>query len=177
MKPSTLAQIADAKGRWWVGHTKSRSEKAFAWDLHTLGIDYFLPLVPRTTFSGGRKRKGLIPLFSSYVFFNGDGDARLRAFATDRICNAIDVPDQAELVTELTTIERALQGEVPLDLYPFAVEGRRVKVVTGPMEGVTGTIISRDGITTLIIRIDVLAQNVGMPIPADFVIPMDDEDQ
>ena len=45
--------VADLSGRWWVGHTRARNEKAFAWDLLSKGIGYYLPLVERVTVSSG----------------------------------------------------------------------------------------------------------------------------
>ena len=69
MRPATCQTIRDLTGPWWVAHTKARVEKAFAWDLVAAGINYFLPLVRHTSFSGGRKRLGMLPLFPSYVFF------------------------------------------------------------------------------------------------------------
>ena len=60
-----VQSLKDLCGRWWVGHTKSRFEKAFAWDLLRRGIGYFLPMVERVRISGGRKRRLMAPLFPS----------------------------------------------------------------------------------------------------------------
>jgi transcription antitermination factor NusG len=174
IKPERLARLADARGTWFVGHTKARSEKAFAWDLLHLGIDYFLPMVTKVTFSGGRKRRGLTPLFPSYVFFNGDREARARAFATDRICNAIEVTDVDRFVGEVSAIELALDHEQTIDIFPFAVVGRRVRVTAGPLAGVVGTIVRRDTVHHLVIEVRMLSQAAAMPIDAGLVEPWDD---
>src|SRR5881409_416274 len=63
--------LSSIPGTWWVAQTKSRCEKAFATDLASRGIAYFLPMIQRLTFSGGRKRRGMMPLFAGYVFFCG----------------------------------------------------------------------------------------------------------
>ena len=60
-----ISDLAAQPGCWWVAHTKSRSEKAFAWDLLRRDIRYFLPMTERVRFSGGRKRHVLMPLFQS----------------------------------------------------------------------------------------------------------------
>src|SRR5438105_2419012 len=62
-----VEDLASAPGRWWVAHTRSRCEKALAWDLLRRGIVYFLPMVERVRMSGGRKRRFLLPLFPSYL--------------------------------------------------------------------------------------------------------------
>ena len=91
MRTPSTASVADMSGDWWVAHTKARFEKALAFDLIAKGIGYYLPMVERVKLSGGRKRRLLLPLFPSYVFFCGDSDARYAALATNRLCQAIAV--------------------------------------------------------------------------------------
>ncbi len=129
MRPPTCQTIRELAGPWWVAHTKARAEKAFAWDLVAAGISYFLPLVRHTSFSGGRKRLGMLPLFPSYVFFSGGEMERYRALTTHRLCQVIAVTDQAQLIAELASLERALdEGAAMTPLYAFAVKGRRCRV-------------------------------------------------
>src|ERR1700733_5277722 len=82
--------IAAPGQRWFVAHTKARFEKIFAWDLHAKHIAYFLPLIDRLSVSGGKKRKSLIPLFPSYVFFRGDEMGRYAHTTTGRLCRGIE---------------------------------------------------------------------------------------
>ncbi len=110
IRPVSLATIEHARDQWWIAHTRSRMEKAFARDLLHLNIDYFLPLTPQVRYSGGRKRKWLIPLFGGYVFFNGDDRARYRCMCTGRLCQTLAVPNQQELVGQLSAIEKALDA-------------------------------------------------------------------
>ena len=60
----SIDSIDSGDGRWWVAHTKSKFEKAFAWDLIEKRISYFLPLVPRTHVRGGTKPQILPPTVS-----------------------------------------------------------------------------------------------------------------
>jgi hypothetical protein len=156
-------------GSWWVAHTKARNEKAFAWDLLHERIQYFLPMSQRIRFSGGRKRRVLLPLFSSYVFFCGDAQSKQSALATDRLCQVIAVTDQAKLREDLAAIERVLAGDVTLDPYPFAVVGQRVRISRGPFEGISGIVVRRDNVNRLVLNIDVLGQGASMEIDADLL--------
>jgi hypothetical protein len=107
--------LATIPGRWWIGHTRARCEKAFAFDLAALGIAYFLPMVERLTFSGGRKRRGMLPLFSSYVFFAGGEREREQALLTDRLCRVIEVDDQAHLLAAMSLVLRALGEKTSIE--------------------------------------------------------------
>lgn len=173
MLPDGAASVADLAGRWWVAHTKSRFEKAFAWELLRRRTGYFLPLIERVRVSGGRKRRVLLPLFPGYVFLCGTEDDRHAAMATNRLCQTIYVADQARLRGELASIEGALKGNADLDPYPFAVVGRRCRIVAGPFLGVEGVVVERGRLARLVLSIDVLGQSVSMEIDADLLEPLD----
>src|SRR5262245_13822753 len=53
--------------KWWVLHTRPRTEKALARSLHAGGVPYFLPLYERTWRTGGRLQTSHLPLFPGYV--------------------------------------------------------------------------------------------------------------
>ena len=169
----TVDRLADLSGRWWVGHTRARFEKAFARDLLRREIGYFLPMIQRVTFSGGRKRRGMAPLFPSYVFFCGHDNDRRAALTTNRLCQTIDVPDQQALIAELSALERALAGEAPLDPYPFAAVGERCRVKAGPFLGLEGLVIRRSRHTQIVLSVSILAQAVAMEIDAGLLEPLD----
>ncbi|MCD6303783.1 MAG: hypothetical protein J7M21_02335, partial [Planctomycetes bacterium] len=118
MVPPGTTTLAVLPGRWYVAHTRSRFEKAFAWDMLHRGIGYFLPLVERLRLSGGRRRRVLLPLFPSYVFFCGREQQRYIAMTTNRLCQVLEVADQRKLIKELTAIERALAGQARLEVHP-----------------------------------------------------------
>lgn len=171
--PEAGATVADLTGLWWIAHTKSRSEKAFAWDLQAVGVGYYLPMVRRTTISGGRKRQVMKPLFTSYVFICGDKNSRLKALNTGRLCAVLPVTDQTRLVTELGTIQRALAGSPELDLYPFAAVGRRCRVTAGPFMGMMGIVVRRTTRATLVLEISVLKQGASLEIDLDLIEPVE----
>ena len=167
--------LADCRGRWWVAHTKARCEKAFAADLLANRVAYFLPMTERVTVSGGRRRRGMMPLFPSYVFFCDDGDdARYRAMSTGRLCQVLNVADQGRLVTELSTVEQALAAGAPLNPHPFAAAGRWCRVTAGPFRGVEGTVVRCEGRTRIVMEVGMLGRGVAMEIEADLLEPADD---
>lgn len=166
--------IRDIPGDWFVGHCRSRLEKAFAHDLSRIGIDYYLPMVMRTTFSGGRKRKGMYPLFPSYVFFAGNEETRIRALHTDRLSNVIPVRNQIALINELSGLEKALSSDLTIDLYRHIAIGQRCRIKSGPMEGVTGVIVSRANLVTFVVQISLLQQGAAMDIDGDLLEPLSD---
>lgn len=169
-----ISHIAEAPGPWWVAHTKARFEKAFAADLLARDIAYFLPMLERVRISGGRRRRGMMPLFPSYVFFSGDTEARYQAVATGRLCQVLRVADQGRLVAELGEVQRAMNGNVPLDPYPYAAVGHRCRVTAGPFRGLEGTVVRWDGRTRIVLEVGMLGRGAAMEIDADLLEPAGD---
>jgi transcription antitermination factor NusG len=161
--------LSELAGQWWVAHTKSRFEKAFAWDLLHRGIAYFLPMIERVRLARVRRYRVMEPLFPSYVFFCGTADDRYVAMTTNRLCQTLDVPDHQTLVRELGTIETALVGKAPLDPYPFAAVGRRCRVIAGPFLGLEGTVIQRNGVTRLVLQVSMLGQGAALDVDASML--------
>jgi len=163
--------FGDFSGRWWVGHTKSRAEKAFAWDLRRMQISYFLPMVDRVRMYGGRKRRVLLPLFPSYVFLCGTEEDRYRAMTTGHLCQTLDIANQDSLIVELEHLRSALVKKAELDFYPFTAVGRICRVCAGPFRGLEGIVVRRDGKCRLVLEVSILGQGASLEIDADFLEP------
>jgi len=173
--PAEADGVASIPGTWYVAQTKARCEKAFAGDLAARGIAYFLPMIERITFSGGRKRRGMMPLFANYVFFAAAGETdRHAALLTDRLARVIDVRDQGRLIKELASTHRVLKNKIALDPYPFAAVGRRVRVAHGALVGTEGVIVRRDGVEKLVLEVGILGQGAAMEIGPEFLEPIGD---
>ncbi len=166
-----MPDLHDLSGTWWVGHTKARAEKAFAWDLLRQGIGYFLPMIDCVRVSGGRKRRLMVPLFPSYVFFCGGEDDRCRALATNRLCQTLQPPDHRALVAELIQVERALASKANLDPYPFAGVGARCRVKAGPLRGIEGIVLRRDRTARLVLQVSMLGQGAAVEVDASLLEP------
>jgi len=102
--------ISDFDGPWWVAHTKSRNEKALAWQLVN-HVPYFLPMHWKASKSRGRTIRSLLPLFPGYLFFCGGDNERLAVLKTNRTANILPVENQTQLVRELLPIETLLRLE------------------------------------------------------------------
>ncbi len=169
MLPLGLQSVSELSGNWWVAHTKARNEKALARDLSDAGIGYYLPLVKRTTFSGGRRRHGMYPLFLGYVFIVGDKETRYRALTTNRVCQVIPVIDQETMTRELCSIEQAIRSGLSVGHYPFAAVGNRCRVARGPLQGIQGVVVRCDNKTRLILQVSVLGNGASLEIDADLL--------
>jgi transcription antitermination factor NusG len=130
--------------RWWCLHTKPRQEKAMGRELRKLGLTYYLPQVIREDRTPqGRKIRSLIPLFTSYLFLCGDPESRLVALRGNRLVNVLEVGDQEGLERDLRQIHTMLSSGLPVSPEREVPVGSRVRIISGPLTGVEGTVIRR----------------------------------
>jgi transcriptional antiterminator RfaH len=150
MYPVTLWEADSAaaeSGRlWWCLHTKPRHEKALARELRKRGIAHYLPqvvCVSRTPC--GREIRSLLPLFPGYMFLHGDDYDRVEARRGNHLAKALDVADQESLERDLRQIHQLLSSGLPVAPEPTHVVGTKIRILGGPLKGIVGTVIRREG--------------------------------
>jgi transcription antitermination factor NusG len=129
---------------WWCLHTKPRQEKSVGRELRKQELTFYLPQVLKEDRTpGGRKIRSVLPLFTSYLFLHGDHNARLAAMRGNRLVAVLEVADQDALERDLRQIQKMLSSGLPVTAEPTVPVGARVRITTGPLTGVEGTVIRR----------------------------------
>lgn len=161
--------IGDFAGTWWVAHTKSRNEKALAWQMQKKDVSYFLPMTEKVHRRRGRTFRSLLPLFTGYVFFCGDEEQRVEVLRTNRVANIIEVKDQSQLVVELTPIQLALDEGRQLLPHKYIKAGQGCRVIAGPLAGTEGIVVRAGERTRLVLQVDMLGQATSVEIAMDMI--------
>jgi transcription antitermination factor NusG len=130
--------------RWWCLHTKPRQEKAAARHLRGRQIPHYLPQVLREDRTpGGRKIRSVIPLFTSYLFLLGEEGDRVEAMKGNHLANVLEVTDQEGLHRDLRQVHQMLASGLEIVPEPTYPVGARVRIASGPLTGLVGTVIRR----------------------------------
>ena len=161
--------IRQFSGLWWAAHTKTRNEKALAWELARKGISYFLPMRWKVHYLRGRKLRSLLPLFSGYLFFCGTEQQRIEMLKTNRVVNLLEVNDQRKLLNELLKIEQAINAGAALFPHKYIERGQLCRVISGPMANLQGIIVRVGNASRLVLQIDMLGQAASVEIDADMI--------
>ena len=173
-RESGTAPLVDTfAGRWWVLHTRARNEKMVAAHLTRRSIQYFLPLVRHRRIYGSTVQHVSIPLFPGYVFLCGSSDDRLSALQTNRVANVLDVGDQEQLKHDLRQIERIVQSDEPVDLFPRIKTGTRCRVIAGSLKGLEGVILRRRGPWRVYVAVHFIGQSAELEIDSAMLEAID----
>jgi transcription antitermination factor NusG len=158
-----LEQADAPAGQWWAMYTLARREKELMRRLRGLGIAFYSPLVHKRVRSpGGRVRDSYVPLFASYVFVHGNEHQRHQALVTNCISRCLAVPDPQGLVRDLRQVQRLIELDAPLTVEARIEPGRRIRVRSGPMAGLEGTVIKRRGRDWLVVAVEFLQQGASV---------------
>lgn len=160
----------NVEARWWAVYTQSRQEKKLMRGLHRLEIPFYCPIAPQCSRSpAGRSRTSYLPLFSNYLFMHCDGYDRYRAFKTNVISRTIEVENGIELFHDLRQIQRLIELGAPLTLEAQLQPGTRVRIKNGPLTGIEGLILQRQGKNHLIVAVNFLQQGASIQLE-DYVV-------
>lgn len=165
--PETLLDESfgdETERQWWVLYTKSKQEKAIARELLAQEVPFYLPLVTKLTYVRGKGVPSRKPLFAGYVFLFGTDEERVLGLKTNRISRVLPVDDPEQLQRELGDLERLIRSGAPLTIEARLAPGRPVRIRSGPLEGLEGTVITRRGQTRLLVSVQFLQQGASVEI-------------
>jgi hypothetical protein len=164
-----LASEGSPERHWWALYTKARQEKSLSRELLAFQVPYYLPLIKKTSIRRGKKAASFIPLFGGYVFLYGSEQERVRSLTTNRVSRVLPVSDPQGLLRDLQQIERLIATDAPLTIESRLSAGCRVRVRQGVLMGLEGTVLTRRGVTRLLVSVDFLQQGASIEIE-DFLL-------
>lgn len=154
-----------SQASWVAFYTLARREKDLMRKLEGLGVPFYAPLVRRRLHSaGGRTRSSYVPLFPGYVFSLVDDEQRRAALATNTISRWLSVPDGRMLEQDLRAIKVLVDSEKPLTPESRLERGQQVRVRSGPLCGIEGTVVGRRGEQRLVVAVRFLNQGASVEL-------------
>lgn len=150
--------------RWYAAYTSANHEKRVAEQLGVRSMEHFLPLYESVRRWKDRKMRLQLPLFPGYVF--------VRLALRDRL-QVLQVPGVAKLVgfnglptalpqAEIEALRTSLKGGVRASPHPYMTTGRRVRVQTGPLAGLTGILVRRKSGARFVVSVDLIQRSLAV---------------
>jgi transcription antitermination factor NusG len=113
---------------------------------------------------GGRVRTSFVPVFPGYVFAVVDDEQRRTALATNTVARWIPIADERMLVDDLRAIRRLVETERPLTPEARLEPGQPVRVRSGPLRGLEGTVVQRRNVERLVVAVRFLNQGISIEL-------------
>ena len=149
-------------GSWWVLHVKPNCEKLVATYLLNREVGYYLPLYNRKERVGyyQRIRMSEVPLFRGYLCIALDKEKHGVLYDSKRYVRIIKVEDQERFVREIESVDKAVRTGKDLSARAGLTPGKRVLIVSGPLQGTEGVVVKRRRETQLSLSVTMFNQSV-----------------
>jgi transcription termination/antitermination protein NusG len=162
---------------WHVVWTHSHCEQLVCDQLSARGFRPFLPQIEVWSVRAGRRRLINAPMFPGYLFLNDTLDkqrhievrkarglARILGEGWDRLAV---VPE-----AEIAAIRQLAASRVPVFAHPYLREGRRVRIVSGPLADVEGVLVrARPEKGLVVVSVHILQRSVAVEVDGVQVVP------
>ena len=158
--------------RWYALYTKSRAEKKAERELLLKGLEAYLPLEKRLKQWSDRKKWVYEPLIRSYIFIRANNKELYQAYYTPGIVTIVNfegkpapIPDK-----QIQAIKEVLRSgehfEVTSDEFDV---GEMVEIQAGKLKGFQGELVKQLNRYKVLIRIDVIQQNLLININPSYL--------
>lgn len=153
---------------WHALYTRYQHEKLVEQILIQKGFETYLPLYHTTHQWKDRVQRLSLPLFPSYVFIRGGLDRRLDIVTTRGVHAIVGDGEQAGVVTpsEIEAIRQLIAMRLQVEPHPFLKVGDRVRVKSGPLEGLEGILVRKKNQCRLVLSVELLQQSVATEVDA-----------
>jgi transcription termination/antitermination protein NusG len=159
----TSMDIGRLHGRWLALQVKPRRERLTAELLFSRGYEAFFP-----TYSGSSMfsfQKPGIALFPGYVFSRFDASASCPLITTPGVLRIVGVGSTPTPLEdrEVDSIKILCKSGLSLTPHVFLAVGHPIEIKTGPLKGLSGTIVSlRGSRPRLIVSVHILQRSVSV---------------
>jgi transcription antitermination factor NusG len=157
---------------WFVAHVRPRCEKKLQEFCHREGFSTTLPFFKSVKKYRRKKVEFLKPLFPGYLFLHVDRLSASTVRQNQYVANLLEPPDQFEFASQLQQILEALSSDSEVRLCPNIIEGQRVRIKLGPLRGIEGIVLLRQGALEIQLRLDFIGQAAALRVDADQVEPI-----
>jgi transcription antitermination factor NusG len=153
---------------WYALYTYPRHEKQVAQQIEQRSISCFLPLYRSVRRWKDRRKELELALFPGYVFVRMEWKDRLRVLQLPSAVRLVSFNGQPATLSEeeIESLRERLScsGSGRIAPHPYLCAGRRVRVHSGPMQGLEGIIVRKKDSCRIVFSIDLIMRSVAVEV-------------
>ena len=155
--------------RWFAVFTLPQNEKSVVRHLAMREVEAFLPTYETVKLWKNRQRvRTILPLFPTYLFARIGHRQRSRVLESPGVIQIVGNGREPVPVSD-ATIELLRAGVQSGKMEPFRelVVGKKVRIKSGAMEGVQGTLVRKSNGLRFVLTIEMIKQYASIEVGAD----------
>lgn len=161
-------ETREASPGWYAIYTRHQHEKTVARLLSDKGFEIFLPVQTVARRWKDRTKELSLPLFPCYIFLWGTLRRRLEIVTTPGFHSFVGFGDQPVTISqeEIEAVRQALTSGSKVEPCPFLRFGDKVRISSGPLEGIEGILIRKKNSYRLVLSVELLEKSVAVEVDA-----------
>jgi transcription antitermination factor NusG len=158
---------------WFAVHVFPKLTRPILSALHQKGFQAFALFQKTVAQRGGRVVHVEAPLFSGYVFVRMDPRYRMPVLTTPGVRYIVGFGKQLVPVAEeeITAIRMLEATDVAAEPWPYLNIGDRVRIVEGPLRGLTGILIKEESVSRIVVGVTLIQRALAIRLDARTVRP------
>jgi len=163
---SRSAAYGDTSLNWYALHIRSRHEKRVAERLGSQSLETFLPLHrSRHTWKNGIHVDVDLPLFPCYLFARATTYDRLRLLQHPGVLGFAASSARPTIISdEEISILRTATESLKAEPHPYLNNGDPVRIVAGPLAGMTGILTRRKQEYRVVLSIEAIMRSIVVEV-------------
>jgi transcription antitermination factor NusG len=156
----------DLQPHWYAIYTSANHEKRVQEQLERRRVESFLPLYQSVRRWKDRRVRLQLPLFPGYVFARLALRDRLQVLQTPGVACLVSFDGKPATLPadEIETLRVSLAGGTRAEPHPYLTLGRRVRLESGPLAGLTGILVRRKSRARFVVSVDLIQRSVAVEI-------------
>jgi len=112
-----------------------------------------------------------LPLFPCYLFLRGMKERRLEVVTTPGIVFILAINGEAATIpeSEIESVRRVIEWGNRVEPHPFLRCGDRVRVISGPLQGLEGILVRKKNLCRLVLSVEILERSAAVEVDVSAV--------
>lgn len=159
---------------WYAVTVKPRHERSAEKGLVAKGYEVYLPQYLAVRQWSDRTKKIQMPLFPGYVFCRFDPEDITPIVRTPGVWTVVSFGGVPAPVPEaqLRSVRQILASGAPVEPWPLLKVGQRIRIASGPLLGVEGTLLDDAESTRLVVNIELFQRACAVQVNRDNIIAL-----
>jgi len=151
---------------WYAIHTCPRHEKRVAQQVEQHSLPCFLPLYRSVRRWKDRRKELQMVLFPGYVFVRMALTRKLQVLQLPGVVRIVSFHGEPAALPgqEIEALQARWCSELKVEPHPYLRAGRRVRVRSGPMQGLEGIVVRRKDRCRIIFSIELIMRSVAAEV-------------
>jgi transcription antitermination factor NusG len=156
---------------WFAVQVEPKLTQPILAALGQKGYDAFTPFQTVVRKWRDRTSESAVPAFPGYIFARFDLRFRLPVLTTPGVRGVVGYGKQPAPICEeeIETIRRVMTSKLPAKPFPFPQTGDVVRLVAGPLAGLTGILIGQTKHNRFLVRVTLIQQALAVDAELDWV--------